>query len=56
MGLTPTPKFRRSGAYVIKSADGRSQAVEPRTPTGPPAKPTAADKALVKALRARRSA
>lgn len=56
MGLSPTPRFRRSGAYVIKSADGRSQPVEPRTPTGPPAKPTAADRALVRALQARRSA
>lgn len=55
MGLRLTPKFRRSGAYVIKSADGRSQSVEPRTPTGPSVKPTAADKALVAALRARHS-
>jgi hypothetical protein len=55
VGFAPTPKFRRSGAYMIKSADGRSQSVEPRTPSGPPVKPTAADKALVAALRKRRA-
>jgi len=53
--MRSTSKFRRSGAYVVKSADGRWQSVEPRPPSRPPAKPSQADKALVAALRKRRA-
>jgi hypothetical protein len=52
MALKATPKIRRGGAYLIKSADGGAESVDPN-PVGPPVeplRPSDADKALVAAL------
>ncbi len=57
MRIKPDPDQMPSlaGAYVVPSAEVPSRTAEPRYDAGPPPEPTAADKALVAALRARQA-